>query len=266
MRNNNKPIGIFDSGVGGLSVWKEIVKILPDENIIYYADSNNCPYGSKKQSEVIALSERIVDFLLGFDCKLIVVACNTATAAAIEYLRKKYTVPFVGMEPAVKPAALNTITGTIGILATQGTFQGKLFKETSRKWANGKKMIIQIGEGLVEQVEEGKVHSIKVKKLLKQYLQPMLDGNVDQIVLGCTHYPFLLEEIEKITKGKASVIDPAPAVAKRTYDLLKSGQLLNSSKSKTVRLFYINGKKEQMEKILKNISQEKFVVNFDINL
>jgi glutamate racemase len=247
---NIKPVGVFDSGVGGLSVWKEIVKILPNENIIYYADSNNCPYGSKKQNEVIDLSKHIVDFLLKFECKLIVVACNTATAAAIEYLRKNYSIPFVGMEPAVKPAALNTKTGTIGILATHGTFQGKLFKETSKKWAEGKKMVIQIGEGLVELVEDGKKNMPQIKFLLKKYLQPMLDNNVDQIVLGCTHYPFLLEEIKEIVAGKASIIDTAPAIAKRTSDLLHEQDLLNNLSDKPKYSFYVNGNSVNLQNLL----------------
>lgn len=251
MKANTMPIGVFDSGVGGLSVWKEIIKILPNENIIYYADSNNCPYGSKKQNKVIDLSKHIVDFLLGFECKLIVVACNTATAAAIEYLRKNYSIPFVGMEPAVKPAVLNTKTGTIGILATHGTFQGKLFKETTRKWAHGKKLMIQPGEGLVELVEAGKLDGPMVNKLLKKYLIPMIDNNVDQIVLGCTHYPFLRQAIEKIIDGKATVIDTAPAIAKRTSDVLHELNLLNKINNKPKYSFHVNGNPVCLQNILK---------------
>lgn len=250
MFTKKNPIGVFDSGVGGLTVLKELMKQLPHESFIYFADINNCPYGSKTQDEVILLATQITEFLLDKKCKLIVVACNTATAAAIEYLRKNYKISFVGMEPAVKLAALNTKTGTIGILATHGTFQGKLFKETSQKWAYGKKLMIQSGEGLVEFVEAGKLDGLKVNNLLKKYLLPMLDNNVDQIVLGCTHYPFLLKSIEKIIDGKATIVDPAPAIAKRTFELLKELNLLNNEGVQLKYSFYTNGSDDCLRKLL----------------
>ncbi|MBI5219431.1 MAG: glutamate racemase [Bacteroidia bacterium] len=260
MASSFDPVGVFDSGVGGLSVWKEIVKILPNESVIYYADSKNCPYGSKTKDEVIALSENIVDFFLHQNCKLIVVACNTATAAAIDYLRDNYPIHFVGMEPAVKPAALSTKTDNIGILATQGTFQGRLFRETSRKWADGKKMMIQAGEGLVEIVEQGKAESPEAEALLEKYIIPMLDKDVDQIVLGCTHYPFLLPLIKKIIGNRATVIDPSPAVAKRTFDLLALQKILNESNKNPYYKFYSNGPAPAMKKILAGIISSDFEI------
>ncbi|HBX53320.1 MAG: glutamate racemase [Bacteroidetes bacterium RIFOXYA12_FULL_35_11] len=238
---SQNPIGIFDSGAGGLSVFKEIVISLPLENCVYYADTRNCPYGVKKQEEVIAFSENIVEFLLEKNVKLIVVACNTATGAAIDHLRKKYKINFVGMEPAVKPAAINTKTGNIGILATQGTFQSRLFRETSKKWAENRNIMIQVGEGLVELVEQGKHNSTEAEIILRKYIIPMLANNVDQLVLGCTHYSFFLPLIEKIVEGKAEIIDPAPAIARRVSDLLHSGDLLNPSSKKGKHTFYVNG-------------------------
>lgn len=248
--SRNHPVGIFDSGVGGLTVLRELVKQLPSESFIYYADSNNCPYGSKNKKEVTGLVAGITDFLLLNKCKLIVVACNTATAAAIDYLRAHYSIPFIGMEPAVKPAALNTRTGKIGILATHGTFQGKLFKETSKIWAGEKHVMVQAGEGLVELVESGKVNGKEVDRLLRKYIMPMLENNVDQIVLGCTHYPFLRKAVEKIVNGRAAVLDTAPAIARRTYDILREHDLLNRADADPVYKFFVNGKKDCMQKLL----------------
>ncbi len=251
---NKHPIGIFDSGVGGLSVWKEIVKLLPNEDIIYYADTGNCPYGKKLQQEIISFSEKIVDFLIAKNCKLIIVACNTATASAIEHLRAKYNIKFVGMEPAVKPAALNSITGKIGVLATLGTFRGKLFNETSKQYANDKDVHIQIGHGLVNAVENGLIKSKETEKLLQKYLQPMLDSNVDQIVLGCTHYPFLIDIITQIVNGKAKIIDPSFAVAKQAENLLNKDNLLNLSDNIANYKFYSTGDNKSLITVLEQLA------------
>lgn len=227
---NNKPIGIFDSGVGGLSVWKEIVKTLPNESIIYYADSANCPYGPKSIETIQELSLRIVNFLLEQDCKLIIVACNTATAAAISMLRTKFDIPFIGLEPAVKPAAENTKTGKIGILATEGTFKGDHYKKTSHEFANGLDIYTQVGDGLVDLVENDKVDTDNALKLLKSYINPMLNDNVDNIVLGCTHYPFLCDTIKKIEgANKINFINPAPAVAVQTKRIISGMECENKS-------------------------------------
>jgi glutamate racemase len=251
---NPSPIGIFDSGVGGLTVWREIRKLLPNEQIIYFADSKNCPYGNKPQSEIIHLAIEIVSFLLNKNCKLIVVACNTATAAAIEFLRQNYSIPFVGMEPAVKPAALNTQSGKIGILATKGTFEGRLFQETSRKYTENIQTHIQVGEGLVELVESNEYQTDKAKHLLLKYLQPMMDAGVDQIVLGCTHYPFYTSIIEQLTGNKIRVIDPAPAVANRTRELLIAHDLLNISVEPGKDVFYTSGETEVLRLLVTNIT------------
>ncbi|MFH2141423.1 MAG: glutamate racemase [Bacteroidota bacterium] len=247
--SSNRRIGVFDSGVGGLSVWKEIVELLPNESIIYYADSGNCPYGTKSREEIIKLSEKIVEFLIKKSCKLIVVACNTATAAAIDYLRLNYSIPFVGMEPAIKPAAIQSKTGNIGVLATENTFKGRLFNETSRKYANDKNLYIQIGYGLVDIVENGKINTKDSYSILEKYIQPMLDKNVDQIVLGCTHYPFLMEQIKEIVGTKSGIINPAPAVARQVENILDKQQIKNKLKDQE-NVFYSSGRTEVLKDLL----------------
>ncbi|MDR0660523.1 MAG: glutamate racemase [Prevotellaceae bacterium] len=264
MSNNSAssfPIGIFDSGVGGLSVWRELVKLLPNEAILYVADSANCPYGNKNQDEIIILSDRIVSFLIEQGCKLIVLACNTATAGAIDYLRGKYEVPFVGMEPAVKPAALNSKTGVVGILATAGTFKGRLFNETKERFASDVKVIEQVGEGLVDAVEHGMVDSSETTQLLKSYLQPMLDANVDHLALGCTHYPFLIPQIEKITQNRIIIMDPAPAVAKHTKHLLEENKLDNKNKEKVpFYIFYSTADTATLKRMLTELNIKNYEV------
>ncbi len=223
--SDNRPIGVFDSGAGGLSVLQELVKELPNESFIFFADSANCPYGSKPKDEIIALSSLISTFLISKECKVIVVACNTATAAAIDWLREHFAIPFIGMEPAIKPAAINTKTKSIGVLATAGTFKGRLYIETSHKYAKDVNVCYQVGEGLVELVEQGKVNSAEAEELLLKYIRPMLDCNIDQLVLGCTHYPFFKPLLKKLLPHNVDVIDPSPAVAKQVSKVLIDNQL-----------------------------------------
>jgi glutamate racemase len=251
---NKNPIGIFDSGVGGLSVWNKVAKLLPNENIVYLADSLNCPYGPKSANEIITLSLKNTEFLLSKQCKLIIVACNTATASAIEVLRRKYSIPFVGMEPAVKPAAENTSTGKIGILATKGTFEGKLFKETSQKYANHIDQLIQVGEGLVELVEANQMDSNEAINLLSKYVKPMLEANADQIVLGCTHYPFLIPTLKKIIPPGIQIIDPSPAIAKRTKNLLVENNILNTDATPGSYSFYASANVEILAQFIEKIT------------
>jgi glutamate racemase len=252
MSSSNTPIGIFDSGAGGISVLKELVKILPNESFIYFADSANCPYGPKQPEKIIELSNRITKFLLDKGCKTIVVACNTATAAAIDFLRGNYNVPFIGMEPAIKPASLNTKTKSIGVLATAGTFKGRLYIETSRKFASDVNVCYQVGEGLVELVESGMANSEESEKLLRKYVEPMLDCNIDHIVLGCTHYPFLRPVLEKIIPKSITIIDPAPAVARQTEKVLKENGLLSATKNLPSIELYSSGS----SRILKFLMEE----------
>jgi len=215
-------IGFFDSGVGGVSVWHEVVKRLPHYVTLYVADNVHCPYGPRPPEQVQRFSHSIARFLIDRGAKLIVVACNTASAAALASLREEFDVPFVGMEPAVKPASQQTETGHIGILATKGTVSGDLFRGTSERYAEGATVHMQIGEGLVERVEAGQGYLPETEELLRRYLQPLIDSNVDQVVLGCTHYAFLLPVIRRIMPEGVTVIDPGTAVARQVERVLMS--------------------------------------------
>jgi len=254
---NSFPIGIFDSGLGGLSVWREVRRLLPTENIIYYADSKHCPYGHKSANEIIDLTRNISQLLINeFNCKLIVVACNTATAAAIDTLRAEFNVPFVGMEPAIKQAALHTKTSCVGVLATKGTFDGRLYKATSQKYAKNINIEVQIGDGLVELVESNKIETDEATKLLKKYIQPMVEHGADQIVLGCTHYPFFKTQIEKIAGSAVNVIDPAPAVAKHIGEVLKENNLQTDNQIGS-DLFLSSSSTNAMKLLLENVLKIK---------
>lgn len=242
MRDN--PIGIFDSGLGGLSVLREIRKILPYESVVYYADSGNCPYGTKETNEALNLSQKGVSFLSEKGCKLIIIACNTVTGLAIDSFRNSYNIPFIGMEPALKPAAVQTRTGKVGVLATQNTFKGRHFNQTREKYANGVELIIQAGNGLVELVESGEQESAKARELLEQYLQPMIEKGIDTLVLGCTHYPFFKPLIQEITDNRITILDPANAVAAHTRRILKENDLLEEKQSPSRFDFYTTGKKD----------------------
>lgn len=248
----NNPIGLFDSGIGGTSIWKEIVTLLPNEQTIYLSDSKNAPYGQKSKEEILQLSVKNTEFLLNKNAKIIVVACNTATTNAIKYLRERYDVPFIGIEPAIKPASLKTKSNTIGILATKGTLNSDLFEKTSSKINSEIKIIEQIGEGLVELIESGNLNSKKMNSLLNSYLQPMIEEDIDCLVLGCTHYPYLIPQIRKIVDNKITIIDSGEAVARQTKSVLNKNNLLNLSDSnKNIEyLFYINKSKETLVKIL----------------
>ncbi len=262
---NQQPIGIFDSGVGGLSVWQTTVRLLPHESVIYLADTRNCPYGPQPVEAIIGHCQRNVEFLLSKNCKLIVVACNTATAAAIEVLRQTYEIPFVGMEPAVKPAAMFSKTGKIGVLATQGTLNGQLFKNTSEKYARHLEVFVQIGHGLVELVENGKTDSEEAIVMLRKYVEPMLRQQVDQIVLGCTHYPFLIGAIKKITGDSVSIVNPAEAVSRQTKRLLDQKNLLSTTNNQPYYQFYANGDARVMHKMVGQIITENSInANFEV--
>ena len=213
-------IGVYDSGIGGLSVWKELARVMPHERYFYVSDAGHCPYGPKPREEILSRAKAVTEFLISKGAEMVVVACNTATAAAIEYLRGHYSIPFVGMEPAVKPAAINTKSGAIGVLATKGTFKGELYLRTLHKFASNAKVIEQVGEGLVELVESGDTKSEKARELVGRYIIPMIEQGADHIVLGCTHYPFLEETIREFTSNKVTIVNPAPAVARRAAEIL----------------------------------------------
>ncbi len=243
------PIGVFDSGIGGTSIWKEIHDLLPNEDSIYLADSKNAPYGQKSKEEIIGLCIKNTEFLLNLNCKIIVVACNTATTNAIEELRVKYDVPFVGIEPAIKPAAINSKKNSIGILATQGTLNSKLFIQNVEKF-NNTKIIEQIGHGLVTLIENGEINSAQMDKLLRNYLQPMIEAKVDYLVLGCSHYPYLIPQIKKIIPEEIKIIDSGEAVARQVKNVLIKNDLLNNKGNKGNCIFYTNSNPRALKDIL----------------
>ncbi len=257
---NFHPIGLFDSGVGGLSVWREVAHRLPCEATLYFADSAHCPYGPRPVAEVKTLSAAIVRFLLGQECKLIVVACNTASAAALEFLRAEFDVPIVGMEPALKPAAEATQTGHVGVLATEGTINGNLFKNTTQRHADGIEVHVQVGEGLVELVEAGQFDAPETEAILRRYLDPMLAAGVDQIALGCTHYPLLLPLIEQIVAGRAAVIDPARAVARQVQRVLRLHNLETAAGCLAQYHFYTTGQPQNLEGLVARLSGQRVKV------
>ncbi|MDY0019570.1 MAG: glutamate racemase [Anaerolineae bacterium] len=216
-------IGIFDSGLGGLSVWREVVRCLPEASTLYFADQAHVPYGPRPLEEVRQYTKGITAFLLSQGADLIVVACNTASGAALHALRQTFPdVPIVGMEPAVKPAAERTRSGVIGVIATPATFQGDLFQELVERFAAEVRLETQACPGLVDAVEAGDLDTPETAALLKKYLQPMLDAGIDHLVLGCTHYPFLSAAIAKVAGPGVTLIDPAPAVARQVARLLDS--------------------------------------------
>ena len=249
---NTQPIGIFDSGVGGTSIWKEIHALLPNEQTIYLADSLNAPYGPKGKERIIELSIKNTELLLQKGCKLIVVACNTATTNAIDYLRIHYDVPFIGIEPAIKPAALQSKTKTIGILATKGTLSSELFSKTSSLYASGIEVIEQNGEGIVQLIESGQLESIQMTALLKLYLKPMLDANIDYLVLGCTHYPYLIPQLIDLLPKHVRIIDSSEAVARQTKAILEKNDLLNRAFINSKIDFFTNGNPEVIKQLLGN--------------
>ena len=219
---NNNPIGIYDSGFGGLSVWRELYRALPNESLVYLGDGKNCPYGSQAADNILQYATQSVERLLERGCKMIVVACNTATAVAIKHLREKYPeVPFVGLEPAVKPACLTTKSGVVGVVATERSLQGEKFLTTLARYGEGVEVIKAVGRGFVEAVEADAELSPQTETLVRKTIEPIIKAGADVIVLGCTHYPFLRGVIDKVIGDRAvRVIDSGEAVEKRVESLL----------------------------------------------
>ncbi len=222
---NSGPVGVFDSGVGGLSVLREIRRLLPSEDLLYVADSGHCPYGGKPPEEIRARAHAIASFLVHRGAKAIVVACNTATVAAIVDLRRRFAIPFVGMEPAVKPAAASTRSGVVGVLATGTTLAGDRFASLVERFANGVTVLTQPCPGLVEQVEAGDLDDGVTLDLLRRYTEPLVSRGADTLVLGCTHYPFLRGSLAVVLGPDVRLIDTGPAVARQLRRVLHGGQL-----------------------------------------
>lgn len=232
------PIGIFDSGLGGLSVWREIVRQLPNESSVYFADRAHVPYGGRQPQEIRAYSEAICTALMDLGCKVIVVACNTASAVALHHLRERFpTAVILGLEPAVKPAVALTRSGVVGVMATPATFQGRLYRATVGRYAASVQVVEQVCLGLADLVEAGPIHGAQADELLLSYLKPMLLAGADTIVLGCTHYPFVIEAIRRLVGPDVAVLDPAPAVARHLGCVLKKHSLQTALGSARHRFF-----------------------------
>ena len=231
-------VGFFDSGLGGLCILDAFKALCPHESTIYIADSKNCPYGNKPAAEIVKLAESNTRRLLRRGCKMVVVACNTATAAAIDFLRERHPeVPFIGIEPAVKPAALRSKTGVVGVLATAGTFGGRLYNETKAKFARDVTVIATVADEFVELVERKEISGAAAERVVRARIEPLLKAGCDKIVLGCTHFPHLKPLIEKICDGRAEVIDPSDAVARQARRVLSARGLLASASAKPSHVF-----------------------------
>lgn len=249
-------IGIFDSGVGGLSVFREIKKILPEQSYVYFSDNAHCPYGEKGREYIIDRAREITRFLLDKGCEIIVVACNTATAAAISTLREEFPVKFIGMEPAIKPAAQSTHTGVVGVLATAGTLKATKYLDTREKWAQDVRIVEHIGQGFVELVESGTVSGPEAEATVRTSLMPLLEAGADTIVLGCTHYPFLSETISKVAgesfpERSIAIIDPAPAVARRLQDVMKQERITEKSPEGYSLELHSSGDHESLDRMVR---------------
>jgi glutamate racemase len=265
-----RPIGIFDSGIGGLTVLRAVHQLMPDEPLLYLADQAHVPYGPRPMLEVRNFSESITRYLLDQGSRLIVVACNTASAAALKYLRRVFPdVPFVGMEPAVKPAAEHTRRGVVGVLATPATFQGELYASVVERFGQSVKLLQHSCPGLVTQIESGALESRETYRILQEALQPMLEEGIDTVVLGCTHYPFVIPLIQRIAGPDVRVIDPAPAVARQVQRLLVASSLLDLEshtqedilgKPRHLLHFLTTGDPTRLEKMLPTLLGEKYPI------
>lgn len=257
---NNSPIGIFDSGIGGVTVFKSIQKLLPKENILYLSDNLNSPYGNKSKKEIQELSLINSEWLTNKGCKVIVVACNTATTNSISLLRKTFKLPFIGVEPAIKPAAINTKTGNIGVLATKGTLSSNLFNITSNDYCSKINIIEKNGDGLVEMIENGILNGTEIEDLLIKFLNPMIKSNIDHLVLGCTHYPLIKDSIIKILPNNVKVLESGEAVAKQTKKIITTNNITASNINPNYD-FYCNGSDRTLKKILPNNFKIKTIQN-----
>lgn len=219
---NNKPIGVFDSGLGGLTIWRELYGALPGESLIYYGDGLNCPYGSKSPEEILKLTDAALEWMSERDIKLAVIACNTATMAAIDYLRGKYAFPIVGVEPAVKPAAISTKSRVVAILATENSLKGELYTRTAETYGKDVTLIPVNARKFVELVERDMEESAEAYEAVRDVVEPLIERGADRLVLGCTHYPFLRPAMEKVIGGRdVEIVDSAPAIVRRVSHLLE---------------------------------------------
>ena len=243
-------IGFFDSGVGGLTIWDEFVSLMPNESTLYLADSGNAPYGSKTTQEIQNLSVSNTKKLIELGAKVIVVACNTATTQSIEMLRSQFNIPFIGIEPAVKPAAILSKSKVIGVLATAGTIESDHFKRTTDYYSGDVKVLTQIGEGLVSAIENGEIDSVSLQLQLNKYLNKLLEEPIDSLVLGCTHYPLLKPIIKKQIGSEVKIIDSGLPVAKQIKKVLEHHNLLSNTHEVSHKM-YSTGNIEVLRSISK---------------
>lgn len=248
------PVGIFDSGVGGLSVLKEIREMLPHEDILYLADTANCPYGSKTREQIRRLASGIARFLISQGAKLIVVACNTASVASLAHLRAEFAIPFVGMVPAVKPAASSSRSRRVGVMATSATFQGEMFDDLVRKFASDVEIVRQVCPGLVQVVEKGQVDSPETDQMLADYVRPLIEAQVDTIVLGCTHYVFLRRAVQNLVGPDVAVIDSGQAVARQVTRVLEDNALVNAKGDVGKTLYFTTGDAQQVATVITRLT------------
>ncbi|MBN1267743.1 MAG: glutamate racemase [Anaerolineales bacterium] len=236
---DRRPLGIFDSGVGGLSILKAVRESLPEERLLYFADQAHVPYGVRSLKEIRSFSEAITRFLIEEQAKMIIIACNTASGAALKHIRTTFpTEPIIGLEPAITPAARQTKTGKIAVLATKATLKSEIYLAT-RKLLSGQTEIFEaILEGIVEEIEAGRIDSDRVDSILRKYLLPLLEKGVDTFVLGCTHYPFVMKQMSKITGPEVNIIDPAAQVADHIARTLGERNLLAPKQGQTELCFY----------------------------
>lgn len=255
-------IGIFDSGVGGLSVLREIRNQIPDSPVIYFADQFHVPYGPRELGEVYSLSKVITQFLLSLGAGIIVVACNTASAAALYPLREEFPdIPFVGMEPAVKPAAEKTLTGNVGVLATPATFQGKLYNSVVERFAKNVKIYQNTCSGLVQEIEKGNFSGKETRIILENALFPMMENKIDSVVLGCTHYPFVIPLIKEIVGSEVTVIDPSPAVAKQTLRIFSKIKNTGSIKNQNRTILVTSGAINEFQNFIKLMGLNQYEIS-----
>lgn len=265
---HNGPIGFFDSGVGGLTIWKAVVALLPAESTIYLADSAHAPYGEKSPEEIYERSRIATQFLLSKGCKLIVVACNTATTNAVALLRQNFDVPFIGIEPAVKPAAISSKTKSIGVLATKGTLTSALFKRTAAQYAAKHQINIveRVGEGLVPLIENPNRDKEVLRSKLQNFIAPMLAADVDFIVLGCTHYPIIAPVIQEIAGPKIALLDAAIPVAKQTKRILLNHQLAAAKGKPVIHQFFTTGNPGDFDGVLMQLGCLGYSAAIPINI
>lgn len=255
---DNRPIGVYDSGFGGLSVWRELHRALPCESLIYLGDGKNCPYGSLSKQRITELAEAAVRDLVERGCKMVVVACNTATVAAISHLRATFDMPIVGLEPAVKPACAMTRSKVVGVIATERSLKGEKFLSTVERYGQGVEVIKAVGEGFVEVVERNEEDSPATVQIVRRVVEPIIERGADVIVLGCTHYPFLRDVIARVVGERdVAIIDSGAAVEKRVESLLDEYDL-RASQGNVAQKEFITYADEEYSQRLRNKALEGF--------